>query len=75
MASHRSVRVIAGLATRLRPEEGLQLPAGYVARWQQTRSALEKRRAARRKQRRFRRAAKAYLKEVEARAIQLSLLS
>jgi hypothetical protein len=70
-----SVRVIAGLATRLRPEEGLQLPAGYVAQWQQTRSGLEKRREARRKQRRFRRAAKAYLKEVEARAIQLSLLS
>jgi hypothetical protein len=70
-----SVRVVAGLATRLRPEEGLQLPAGYVQRWQQTRSALEKRREARRKQRRFRRAPLTYLKELEARAAQLSLLS
>jgi hypothetical protein len=70
-----SARLVAGLATRLRPEEGLQLPAGYVARWQQTRSALEKRREARRKQRRFRRASAAYLKDLEARAVQLSLLS
>src|SRR5206468_3525414 len=47
-----SVRVIAGLATRLRPDEGLQLPAGYVERWREQRAALEKRREARRQQRR-----------------------
>lgn len=70
-----SVRVVAGLATRLRPDEGLQLPAGYVGRWQQTRTALAKRREARRQQRRFRRAPAIYLQELEARAIQLSLLS
>ena len=44
-----SARLISGLATRLRPEEGLQLPAGYVARWREMRRELEKRRAARRK--------------------------
>jgi hypothetical protein len=70
-----SVRVVAGLATRLRPEEGLQLPAGYVVRWQQSRAALAKRREARRQQRRFRRAPTIYLQELETRAIQLSLLS
>jgi hypothetical protein len=68
-----SVRVIAGLATRLRPDEGLPLPAGYVGAWQQTRAALVKRREARRQQRRFRRAPETYLHELEARAIQLSL--
>lgn len=70
-----SVRVVAGLATRLRPDEGLQLPAGYVDRWQPTRTALAKRREARRQQRRFRRAPAIYLQELEGRAIQLSLLS
>lgn len=70
-----AARVVAGLATRLRPDEGLQLPAEYVSRWQQTRAALAKRREARRQQRRFRRAPATYLKELEARAVQLSLLS
>ena len=48
------VRVISGLATRLRPEEGLVLRPGYVEDWQQLRAGLERRREARRKQRRFR---------------------
>src|SRR5262249_60008796 len=69
------VRVLAGLATRLRPEEGLQLPAGYVDRWREQRAALEKRREARRKQRRFRRAPGPYLQKLEQLAIQLSLPS
>jgi hypothetical protein len=68
-----SVRVIAGWATRLRPDEGLQLPAGYVDRWREQRAALEKRREARRKQRRFRRAPVPYLQTLEQLAIQLSL--
>jgi hypothetical protein len=46
-----SARVISGLATRLRPEEGLVLRPGYVEGWQELRAELE----ARRKQRRFRR--------------------
>jgi hypothetical protein len=68
-----SVRVVAGLATRLRPDEGLQLPSGYVARWQQTRAELAKRREARRQQRRFRRNPLTYLQQLEERAIKLSL--
>src|SRR5439155_6741068 len=30
-----SVRVVSGLATRLRPEEGLKLSAGYVGPWRE----------------------------------------
>jgi hypothetical protein len=70
-----SVRVIAGLATRLRPEEGLQLPAGYVERWREQRADLEKRREARRQQRRFRRAPVTYLRKLEELATKLSLPS
>ncbi|HZY90148.1 MAG TPA: ISNCY family transposase [Gemmataceae bacterium] len=68
-----SVRVVAGLATRLRPDEGLQLPSGYVARWQETRAELAKRREARRQQRRFRRNPVTYLQKLEELAIKLSL--
>ena len=46
-----SARVISGLATRLRPEEGLVLRPGYVEGWQELRAKLEARREARRKQR------------------------
>src|SRR5512143_3699065 len=49
-----SARLVSGLATRLRPEEGLQLTPGYVARWRELRAELENRRESRRKQRRFR---------------------
>jgi len=68
-----SVRLVAGLATRLRPEEGLQLPTGYVGRWRQTRMALAQRREARRQQRRFRRAPEVYLQQLEHLARKLSL--
>jgi hypothetical protein len=70
-----AVRVVAGLATRLRPEEGLQLPEGYAPRWRRLRAELEKRRRARRWQRRFRRNPVTYLKDLEERALQLSLPS
>jgi hypothetical protein len=70
-----SVRVIAGLATRLRPEEGLVLGTGYVPAWRQLRTDLEKRRRARRQQRRFRRDPITYLKKLEELALQLSLLA
>jgi hypothetical protein len=68
-----SVRVVAGLATRLRPEEGLELPSGYVARWQEIRAGLAKRREARRQQRRFRHAPVTYLQQLEELASKLSL--
>jgi phage regulator Rha-like protein len=68
-----SVRVVAGLATRLRPGEGLQLPAGYIARWQELRKELDKRREARRQQRRFRRNPVVYLQKLEELALKLSL--
>jgi hypothetical protein len=68
-----SVRLVSGLATRLRPEEGLLLSAGYVERWQGLRAELEKRRESRCKQRRFRRDPVGYLTELEERCLQLSL--
>jgi hypothetical protein len=68
-----SARVISGLATRMRPEEGLVLRPGYVEDWQELRAELEQRRESRRKQRRFRRDPAAYLKELEQRCLQLSL--
>jgi hypothetical protein len=70
-----SARVISGLATRCRPDEGLRLGAGYVERWRACRGQLEKRREARRQQYRFRRDADGYLRNLESRALQLSLLS
>src|SRR4051794_4756491 len=68
-----SVRLVSGLATRLRPDEGLLLPSGYVERWQGLRAELEGRRESRRKQRRFRRDPAGYLTELEQRCLQLSL--
>ena len=68
-----SARVIAGLATRLRPEEGLLLRDGYVADWQELRAALEQRRESRRKQRRFRHDPAAYLANLERQCLQLTL--
>jgi hypothetical protein len=65
--------VISGLATRLRPEEGLVLADGYVADWQGLRAELEQRRESRRKPRRFRHNPVAYLKELEQRYLQLLL--
>jgi hypothetical protein len=70
-----SARVISALATRLRPEEGLVLRPGYVEGWQRLRAELERRRESRRKQRRFRHAPAAYLKELEQRGLQLTLPS
>jgi hypothetical protein len=70
-----SARLIAGLARRLRPEEGLVLSPGYVEDWKELRGELEARRESRRKQRRFRHDPDAYLKELEHRCLQLSLPS
>jgi hypothetical protein len=68
-----SVKVVASLATRLRPDEGLALPTGYLERWRQTRARLSQRREARRQQRRFRRAPVIYLQKLEGLADKLSL--
>lgn len=68
-----SVRVMAGLATRLRPEEGLNLPTGYVDDWRGLRADLDKRREMRRKQRRFRRDPARYLSQLEERCLHPSL--
>jgi hypothetical protein len=68
-----SARVISGLATRLRPEEGLRLRPGYVAGWQELRAELETRRESRRKQRRFRHNPAVYLTQLEQRCLQLTL--
>jgi hypothetical protein len=68
-----SARVIAGLATRLRPEEGLVLSPGYVEEWKELRAELEARRESRRKRRRFRHDPEAYLKDLERRCLQLTL--
>ena len=37
-----SARVISGLATRLRPDEGLVLSPGYVEDWKGLRAELER---------------------------------
>ena len=50
-----AVRVVAGLATRLRPEALLELPPNYVGAWRRVRAELDQRREARRQQCRFRR--------------------
>jgi len=68
-----SARVISSLATRLRPEEGLVLRAGYLSRWQELRADLEARRESRRKQRRFRHDPLSYLRALEQRCLQLLL--
>jgi hypothetical protein len=68
-----SARVISGLATRLRPEEGLVLRPGYVEAWQELRADLERRRESRRKQRRFRHDPAAYLAQLERQCLQLNL--
>ena len=67
------VRVVASLATRLRPEEGLKLRTGYVDDWRRLRADLDKRRESRRKQRRFRRDPAGYLSQLEERSLQASL--
>jgi hypothetical protein len=68
-----SVRVVASLATRLRPEEGLKLPPGYVDDWRRLRADLDERRESRRKQRRFRRDPVNYLNRLEKRCLDPSL--
>jgi hypothetical protein len=70
-----AARIVAGLATRLRPQALLELPADYVASWRRLRGELEQRRQARRQQGRFRRDPVKYLNRLEELLLQLSLPS
>ena len=68
-----SVRLVAGLLTRLAP--GKELSAGSIdlVKWRRLRAGLERRQEARRKQRRFRRDPATYLKQLEKRLLKLGL--
>lgn len=68
-----SARIVASLATRLRPQEGLKLRTGYVDDWRRLRAELDERRESRRKQRRFRRDPTGYLTRLESRLLDPSL--
>jgi len=68
-----SVRSVSGLATRLRPDEGLVLRPGDVERWRESRADLERRRESRRQRRRFRQDPAAYLARLEQQCLQLTL--
>ena len=68
-----SVRLVAGVATRLQPARGEELAPANLAGWRQLRQGLQRRRGARILQRRFRRDAKAYLGQLEDRALQLTM--
>jgi len=68
-----AARVVAGLATREHPEEGLALPEEYVGAWQRSRAELDRRREARRQQGRFRRDPFSYLQNLEELLLQQRL--
>jgi hypothetical protein len=68
-------RILAELATRQRPQEGLALPKGYVDAWHRERAQLERRREARRQQRRFRHDPHRYLQNLEELLLQQRLPS
>jgi hypothetical protein len=68
-----SVRLVAGVATRLQPARGEDLAPADLGGWRQLRQGLQRRRDARVLQRRFRRDPKAYLGQLEDRALQLLL--
>jgi Transposase, Mutator family len=68
-----SVRLVAGLLTRLAPGKELSAGASVLVKWRQVRAALERRQEARRKQRRFRKDPAAYLGQLENRLLKLGL--
>ena len=70
-----SVRLLAGLATRVRAVSGEELAPKDPAAWRQLRQRLGKRQEGRRRQRRFRRDPDAYLRQLEKIALQSGLLS
>ena len=68
-----SVRLVAGLLTRLEPDQELGVERIALDRWQQLRAALERRQEARRQQRRFRKDPAAYLGQLEDRFLKSGL--
>jgi hypothetical protein len=68
-----AVRLVACAATRLRPFTSEELVPDPVSAWQELRHALETRRHQRTQRRRFRRDPTAYLGQLEAQLLQLSL--
>jgi hypothetical protein len=68
-----AVRLVACAATRLRPFMSEELAPDPVSAWQELRHALETRRHQRTQRRRFRRDPAAYLGQLEAKLLQLSL--
>jgi hypothetical protein len=68
------VRLVAGVATRLRGVSGEELAPKKLAEWQQQRAELQRRRDARVRQRRFRRDPQGYLRNLEEMLLQSSLL-
>jgi len=70
-----AARVVASLATRDHPEEGLALPEEYVGAWQRSRAELDRRREGRRQQGRFRRDPFSYLQNLEELLLQQRLPS
>jgi hypothetical protein len=73
MVLRGSVRLVAAAATRLRAVSGWELAPRDPTAWRTLRADLEKRRHARTLRRRFRRNPTAYLAELEAQLIQLTL--
>jgi hypothetical protein len=70
-----SVRLVAGLATRLRPVGGEELAPKRLEDWRSQRAELERRRLARVRRRRFRRNPRAFLQDLEKMYRQSGLLS
>jgi len=70
-----SVRLVAGAMTRLREVNGEALAPADLQRWREPRQQLQKRQEARRRQRRFRRDPKAYLRKLEEKIRRSGLLA
>jgi hypothetical protein len=68
-----SARILAAVATRLRPERLEDLKSADRAGWAELRATLAERRQRRVERRRFRRDPESYLRQLEAKLIQLSL--
>jgi hypothetical protein len=68
-----AVRLVAAVATRLKPPSPTQLRPADITAWWKLRAALEYRHDARRAQLRFRRDPTAYLAHIEATLLQASL--
>jgi hypothetical protein len=68
------VRLVAGVATRLRVVSGEELVPKRLADWQKQRAELKRRQGARTRQRRFRRDPGKYLGDLEKKFLQQTLL-